>query len=398
MTRTPIDVYRGLIQTRFGDEVTEQIPAVVSRFYDYMFADKRLSVHLTKFIGLWSRLIAYLDSRYVVGLEDLTTSIDVLDHLASTSKWWVVTRKEPGFILRPRLRDPRDFMKSIASVQISGGTANRITGSVEKLFRFLEEHKIAERALCEDLCSTMVSTWSLLSAFAGRSQGRNATNEQDFEVAYDTVRVLLFYIHQDDFKALSASRKIATSPRLPMAAGIGFSPGFERKLENSVAARLEETHEDFLTQITSSTPSASRSILTNSLRLLAQIQAASVGLDRIEEEDYDEIIIGAMKLLERVGISSDSFSSEKAVEDLFKKLRPEENVDKKIGFLARRLEGFIVDSTGSRDFLLQYARLVPRLIALLLLLAGGNKPISKDGLRDIDLKRGLILLDSLLND
>jgi hypothetical protein len=73
------------------------------------------------------------------------------------------------------------------------------------------------------------------------------------------------------------------------------------------------------------------------------------------------------------------------------------DVEERIQLLTRRLEGLIVDSTGNKDFLLQYARLVPRLVALLLLLATSTKSSSETPLEDINLKRGLILLNELIS-
>jgi hypothetical protein len=72
--------------------------------------------------------------------------------------------------------------------------------------------------------------------------------------------------------------------------------------------------------------------------------------------------------------------------------------EERIQLVTRRLEGLVVDSTGNKDFLLQYARLVPRLIALLLLLASATKTSQEAPLEDIDLKRGLILLHDLISD
>lgn len=123
-----------------------------------------------------------------------------------------------------------------------------------------------------------------------------------------------------------------------------------------------------------------------------------MGLTRIDEEHYDSIIMGAIGKLERTGVSPTLLGDERAALNLFNRLRPEEGVPELLNLMIRRLEGLIVDSTGNRDFLLQYARLVPRLVALLLLLASGTKTSSEYGLQDADLKRGLILFNALLKD
>ncbi|MHA1479916.1 MAG: hypothetical protein ACTSQZ_00620 [Candidatus Thorarchaeota archaeon] len=396
MSRTPIDVYRGLTQTRLGDDVAGQIGTVVGKFSDYIFAGQKLSVHLTRFVSLCSKLVSYLDSRYVAGLEDLTIAIDILDHLTSTTKWWTINRKNPGFVLRPRIREPREFMKSIGGLQVGSNTLNRISTAADKLARFMEEHGVSEPKLREGLCEVIVSTWVLLSAFICKNQGRTQTAENDFEVAYDFVRVLLFYTPLDDLRALVASRRIATNPILPKAANVSFSNGFDRKLESSMAARLEREHSEILSQIVSSAPNVSRAILTNSLKLLTQLEALALGYVRIEEEHYEPLILASIQNLERIGISSDNLNHETSVLALFQRLKPDESANERIALLARRFEGLIIDSTGNRDFLLRYARLVPRLISLLILLIGTSK-IGDGPIQDSDIKRGLILLSRLLN-
>ena len=337
-----------------------------------------------------------MNSRYVVGQDDLTIAIDLLDHVTSTTKWWVIDRKDPVLILRPRIRDPREFMKSVANVTIGGATLHRVSNGLDKLSRFLEEQGVAESPLREGLCESLVSAWLLLSAFICRSEGRNTTSEEDFERAYDVVRILLFYVTSDDFRSLVSSRRLATSPLLLQAAGVTISPGFERQICSSVAAQLEEQHGDFLVQLAPSTPSASRSILTNSLRLLAQLQGAVKKQNRIEEADYESFTLDSIKQLESMGISPESLDSEASVILLFKKMRPDETLNEQIASLTRRLEGYVVDAAGNRDFLLQNARLIPRIIALLLLISAGTKK-TPGHLADADIKRGLILLDGLLN-
>ncbi len=398
LTRKPVEVYRGLLMVRFDSDAPTRMEAVIGQFSDQELAGERLSTHLTRFLGLWSRLTAYLDSREMIGLEDITVSVDVLDYFTSTTKWWTMTREKPWLIMRPPSRDPREFMKSIDSLQVDAPTLSRISGATDKLLSFLEEHNLANANARLELCATIRSAWTLLSAFMCKSQGRNITIEADFEVAYDIVRILLFYISLNDYRALTAIRTLATNPKLPAAARIGFSPGFEHQLDSSVAARLERLHGGRLAPLLLSAPGSSRTILTNSLRLLGQLQAADKGLTRIEEEHYDSIIMGAIGTLERTGVSPTLLGDERAALNLFNRLRPEEGVPELLNLMIRRLEGLIVDSTGNRDFLLQYARLVPRLVALLLLLASGTKTSSEYGLQDADLKRGLILFNALLED
>lgn len=383
------------MQARIGDDAEARIGAVVGRFADYVFAGQHLSEHLTRFIKLCSKLTTYLDTRYVAGLEDLTIAVDILDHITSTTKWWGLSRKEPGFMLKPRLRDPREFMKSIGNLQVGSGSLNRISGAADKLARFLDEHGDSEPVMRENLCESLVSTWVILSAFICKNQGRNATEEQDFEIAYDFTRILLFYTPLDDLRALVACRLIATNHKLPRAASVGFSHGFERKLDSSMAARLEREHEEYLGQVTISAPNASRAILTNSLRFLSQIKALDMGLGRIEETHYESLILASMHDLEKVGVSSDNLDNESSVVGLFQRLKSSESFDEHLTQLTRRLESLIIDSTGNRDFLVQSSKLVPRLVSLLLLLLGTTKT-GTEPLKGNDLKRGLLLLNRLL--
>ncbi|MFX1367053.1 MAG: hypothetical protein ACFFAY_00420 [Promethearchaeota archaeon] len=397
MARKPIDVYRGLIATTIPSDVASHIDSVVGRYSTQVYAGQKLTMHLSRFVEICCKLITFLDSRNASDLSDLANAIDVLDYFTSTSKWWTMSREDPGFLLRPPSRDPREFMLSLAAVQIGGDTSGRVAGASEKLARFFEDHGITDTRVCEKLCERFVSSWILLSGLVCKSQGRNITTEGDFEIAYDIMRVLLFYTSLDDFKALTAIRRLATDPKIPKLAEVSFTPGFERKLDSSMAARLERSNEEKLAKIVPSSPSASRNLLTNSLKLLAQMKAIEQGLIRIEESNYDSLILGAMEMLEQVGISQDSFRDETSVKALFLAIQPDTGTDEKIGLLIRRLEGLLVDSTGSKDFLLQNAKLIPRMVALLLLLAGVTKVSEIAGLQDADLKRGLILFHRLLN-
>ncbi len=398
MARTPVDVYQGLLSIQLEDTIENQIETVTIRFTDTQFLGAKISVHLTRFLRLFTKLMAYLETRDVATLSDVTEAIDVLDYFTSTSKWWSMTRKEPGLVLRPPSREPRSFIKSIADLQFGPNSIQRISGAGEKLVSFLEEHRIADTVEREDLSEAFVSSWAILSAFVCKGQGRNVTTEADFETAYDILRIFFFYVPSEDFKALSVIRRLGSHPTLPKAASIGFSPGFERKLNSSVAASLEQVHGDHLAEMASATSGASRTILTNSLRFLGQLHATKQEIERLEEEHYDSTILSALQMLDQIGVSSDFLQNESAAVEIFKGLRIGVGVEERIHLLTRRLEGLVVDSTGNKDFLLQYARLVPRLIALLLLLATTTKTSQKAVLEDIDLKRGLILLYDLISD
>jgi hypothetical protein len=367
------------------------------RFADAQFLGSKVSVHLARFLKIVTKLVSYLDSRDVATLSDVTEAIDVLDYFTSTSKWWSMTRKEPGLVLRPPSRESRTFIKSIADLQFGPNTLPRVSSAAEKLIRFLEEHDVADAGQRKDLSDSFVSSWSILSAFVCKGQGRNVTTEADFETAYDILRILFFYVPSEDFRTLTVIRRLGSHTTLPKAASIGFSPGFERKLNASVAASLEKVHGDHLAEMASATSGASRTVLTNSLRFLGQLQAAKQEIERLEEEHYDSTIVSSLQMFEQIGVSSDFLQNESAAVEVFQGLRLGTGVDERIQLLTRRLEGLVVDSTGNKDFLLQYARLVPRLIALLLLLATTTKSSHKAPLEDIDLKRGLLLLHNLIS-
>ncbi|MBY8997171.1 MAG: hypothetical protein KGD60_05525, partial [Candidatus Thorarchaeota archaeon] len=142
MSRTPVDVYRGLLKTRLEESIPDQIEAVTVRFTDAQFLGSKISVHLTRFLKLFTKLVAYLESRDEATLSDVTEAIDVLDYFTSTSKWWSMTRNESGLALRPPSREPRKFIKSIADLQFGPNTLQRISAASEKLIRFLEEHEV----------------------------------------------------------------------------------------------------------------------------------------------------------------------------------------------------------------------------------------------------------------
>ncbi len=393
-----MDIYKGLLEITLEDSVPKQIEIVATRFTDVQFLGAKISVHLTRFVSLITKLVAYLETREVANSNDVTEAIDVLDYFTSTSKWWLMTRNEPGLVFRPPSREPRNFIKSITDLQFGPNTLQRITSAAEKLTRFLKEHEVADKPHRDDLREDFVSSWAILSAFSCKGQGRNVISESDFETAYDIIRILFFYVPSEDFKALTVIRRLGSHPILPKTANIGFSPGFERKLNSSVAARLEKVHGDYLAEMASATSGASRTILTNSLRFLGQFQAVKQEIERLEEEHYDSIIVDALQMFENIGVSSDFLQNEAAAVELFRGLKLGNGVEERIQLLIRRLEGLVVDSTGNKDFLLQYARLVPRLIALLLLLATATKSSLRDPLKDIDLKRGLVLLHTMISD
>jgi hypothetical protein len=346
---------------------------------------------------IFTKLVAYLETREVATLSDVTEAIDVLDYFTSTSKWWSMTRNEPGLILRPPSREPRSFIKSIADLQFGSNTLQRISSAGEKMLRFLEEHELADAAQRGNLHEAFVSSWAILSAFACKGQGRNVITETDFETSYDILRIFFFYVPREDFRALTLIRSLGSHTILPQAASVGFSPGFERKLNASVAASLEKAHGNHLAGLAPATSGASRTILTNSLRFLSQLQAVKQEIDRLEEEHYESTILGALQMFGQVGVSSDFLQNELAAVEIFQGLKLGTGVEERIQLLTRRLEGLVVDSTGNKDFLLQYARLVPRLIALLLLLATTTKTSANAPLEDINLKRGLLLLHDMIS-
>jgi hypothetical protein len=397
LSRTPVEVYQGIVETQLDEGIPEKIQSVVNRFTDSQFAGERVSVHLTRLLSLFTRFIAHLNNRVAAGVEDVTNAIDLLDYFTSTSRWWTLTRKDPGLVMRPPSREPRDFIKSVAELKVGSPTLQRISDAAERLGAFLEEHSIGDTHLRANLCNSFVSSWALVSAFACKGQGRSVTGERDFETAYDMMRVLLFYTNKEDYQALTAVRLIGTNPRIPRAADVAFSPSFDKRLESSIAASLEKNHGTKLVKMATATSGASRSILTNSLRLLAQLKAVEDGIERLEDTHYDTIIPQTLLMFERIGLSPAFLQDESSALAIFQGLRPASGVDERIHFLVRRLEGLIVDATGNKDFLLQYARAVPRLVALLLLLASKTRASMDMPIEDIDLKRGLILLERLIS-
>ncbi|UCE11626.1 MAG: hypothetical protein JSW61_06760 [Candidatus Thorarchaeota archaeon] len=396
MSRKPIDVYRGLIQTQISEDAGRQAETVIGRYSDHIYAGQPLAAHLSRFVSLLTKMMAFLDSRTAADLNDLTTAIDILDYFASTTKWWTMTRENPSFAIRPASHDPREFILSLSNVQVGGDTLSRISAGVERLSQFLEDQQAGSSEEIAQLCEIVVAAWALVSGLLCRNQGRNSTTEGDFESAYDIVRILLFYIPPSDYKALIAIRRFATNTRLPQIAEVAFSPGFESLLESSLAARLERVNGEALSKLVATVPGSFRMVLTNSLRFLVQLQAAKQGLDRVEEEHYTPLTSEALEQLESMGISAGNLQDEASVLALFRRMNPAEGVDERLGLISRRLESLIVDSTGNRDFLLRYSRLVPRLISLLLLLSAATS--ETEGMSDPDIKSGLIAMNELLSD
>ena len=398
MARTPIEVYQNLLNTKIDESLPEHIGRVVSRFGEYQLAGEKLSVHLARFIELCTRIIAILDAKTIADLGHLTMAIDTLDHFTSASKWWHLTREMPGFVIRPSSRDPRDFIKSMAYIKIGSETINRIEGARQRLSEFLDQQEHANTEAHEQLCKSYVSSWILLSAFSCKERGRNMTSETDFETAYDILRILMFYTPLYDFKAITSIRKLATSPIIPQIARIEFSPGFERKLDSSLAARLERQHGSLITKIAAAVPGAARSILTNSLRLLSQLQALRNNTSRLEEEAYADAILEALQILDLHRVSSEHLRDESNALKIFRGMVPAaDDIINRLSSMIRRLEAMIVDASGNRDFLFQNSRVVPRLVSLLLLLASATSPEPQPVLRDIDLKRGIVLLEQIIN-
>jgi len=391
LARTPLDVYKGIASVETPSDVSKKMMLVANRFSDLSFAGQGMPLHLSRLMSLVTRLVAYLESSSAARASHLTCAVDVLDHFMSTSRWWMMSREDPGFIIRPPSRDPRQLIKSLSSVSLSGGTLSRISGAAEKLESFLREHNVGSADSRASLRDSLTSTWALLSAVSCKGQGRTSTSESDFEVAYDVTRIMLFYTPLEDFHALGGIRLIARSPLLPKLASVTLSPGFERQLESSLAARLESS---YVPSVRGRSAVAVRNVLTNSLRVLVQIQAASDGLERIEESDYADIVARSLNRLQVVGIPPTLFQNEDTVLRLLSRLPRNSRTLGRLDLIMQRLKNLVADAQ-KRDFLLHYARLVPRLISLVLLLSSATS--NTDGqLKDIDLKRGLNLTAPLL--
>ncbi|MEM2142946.1 MAG: hypothetical protein QXQ81_06810, partial [Candidatus Thorarchaeota archaeon] len=246
-----------------------------------------------------------------------------------------------------------------------------------------------------DLCSRIASCWLLLSGIICRHQARSSTEENDFELAYDIMRVLLFYTPRTEYCALRALRELGTNPILPRIAQVNLSPNFEKRLESSPAAVLDK-YRSLVPARGESAPAISHGTLTNALRFMVQFQASLEGRERVEEDTYDHMIISALSMLHSVGIASEVFRDENAVSALFSRLRIIGDTLERIDNVMKRLELLLLETSGDRNFLLRYPRFVTRIMATIALIGAGTAPASSTRMEDSDLKRGIILLSRLL--
>jgi hypothetical protein len=385
------------MEAQLDSELSGHIKSFVAQFDTCTFAGHPVSAHLVRFLDVVSRLVAYLDTRSVAGLEDLTLAIDTLDYFSSTSKWWTIDRRDPSFILKPPAHDPRDFMLSLADVTVDSGTMSRVTGSIERLARFLDEHHFTNQKATDYLSEALASMWVLLSAFACKGQGRTATSEVDFELAYDTVRILLFHCKRNNFRALTSVRLLGMSNKLTAITSIGLSPAFEDRLDTSIAATLENNyHEEYDIPSHKFSPSF-RHVYTNSLRILSQLAVLEQGGTRIESVDYERVIKNSLNRISMLGIDDGVLHDENLGSGLLKRITIPDELAHRIDQLAKRLEGLIVASTGNKEFLFKYSKLVPRLLSLLLLLAGGSVDKTKSTIEYDDIERALIMLHSIFS-
>ncbi len=389
MARTPLEVYRGIISILIDDHVTSRMSLITDKFSDIQFAGDKMSSHLSRFMMLICRLVSYLRSQSNADSTSLTASVDTLDYFSSTSRWWMMTREQPGFIIRPPSYDPRESIREASTVRFSGPTLSRIDSAAERIHSFLSEHDICERGNCERLRDEILSSWALLSAFSCHGHGRSVTEEADFEIAYDTMRILLFYTPTDDFLSLGALRQVCRSPVLPRIASVTLSPGFERKLESSRAAVLESTKTP---TVRGRSLRSIRMVLTNSFRLLVQLRSAMAGIDRVEADEYESMMAEAMSVLESAGIKTEMFGDDRLVEQCLVRLPRESSTVERLDLLGQRIESLVAESQG-REFLLHNPRLVPRLVSLILFLAIGTTDAGRIG--DTDIKRALVLLGNM---
>lgn len=397
MSRKTLDVYLGLIHTNIDPIVKSKIESMVSRYSKVIINGQPLSTLLNRFISLFAKLSAYLDDRSHVAVSDITTSIDLLDIFTSTTKWWLLTRKDPYITIRPSSHDPRSFLSSLDSVQIASPTLSRISGSVDRLSRFLDDQDILESEDYSYLTDAISSSWVLLSAFICRNQGRNVTNEEDFEKAYDITRVLLFYTPHEDFRSLTAIRHICTSRIIPHLADVVLSSEFEHKLNSSTAAHLEINNSEMLSKLLPSNPRITRNALTDAIRFLVRVVAAKEEIERVDGTHYETITAKAIDLLNGVGISPDLIANEQKVLNIFNSLKSLPQIDERIGLLSRRIESLIITYVGNKEFLLQHPRLVSQIVSLILLACALTKE-SDSSLGYYDIKRGLILVNQIISN
>ncbi len=397
MSRKTLDVYLGIIHTNMDPIVKSKVESVVGRYTKVMINGQPLSTLLDKFISLFAKLFAYLDNKSHVDVLDLTTSIDLLDIFTSTTKWWLLTRKDPYITIRPSSHDPRNFLSSLNSVQIGSLTLSRISGSLDRLSRFLDDQDILESNDYSELTDAISSSWVLLSAFICKNQGRNVTNEEDFERAYDIIRVLLFYTPREDFRSLTAIRQICTSSIIPCLADVILSSEFEHQLNSSTAAHLELNNSEMLSKTLPSNPRITRNVLTDAIRFLVRIVAAKEGIEHVDGTYYEMLTAKAIDLLNSIGISPSSLANEQRVLEIFKMLKFLPEVDERISLLSRRIESLIITSVGNKEFLLQHPRLVSQIVSLTLLVSALTKE-SDSSLGYYDIKRGLILVNQIISN
>lgn len=395
MSRQTLDIYLGLIRTRVDPQVSAKAESLFDRYSKVFINGAPLSQHLHRFLTLFAKLLAVLDDRRRVDITDLTVSVDLLDIFTSTTKWWDITRKDPAIVIRPSSHDPRQFLLTVGSIQLSGSTLSRIAGSLDRLRRFLDDQELSPSDDYTDLIESFSSIWVLLTLFICKNQGRTVTTEDDFEHAYDLVRVLLFYTPQEDFRALTAVRHICSSSAIHGAADVVLTTEFEHLLESSPAASLEHEHGESLAKILPANPHIMRSILTNVIRVLVRLVAFMEQQTRVEGSLYEHMITRALDILESIGVSRSLFTTNSSVSKLFESIRPLSQCEQRISLLCRRFESLIVASIGNKEFLLQYPKFVPQLVSLIVLVAAATRPLDQV-LGYHDIKRGLILFDQLL--
>ena len=108
MARTPVDVYQGLLKTQLEDTISNQIDSVTQRFADIQFLGTKVSVHLSRFLRLTTKLVSYLESRDSATPSDVTTAIDVLDfHL--NIKMVVNDPQRPGISITTTITGAKKF-------------------------------------------------------------------------------------------------------------------------------------------------------------------------------------------------------------------------------------------------------------------------------------------------
>ncbi len=388
LARSPIEVYKGILHTRLTSDSTQRIERLTQQFSDVIFAGQPLSVYLLKFILTICRLIASIELRPTVTNEDISAAVDTLEYFASTTRW-DMSRDQPGFIIRPASQASRQVLRSMGSVEIGLASLNRINSATEKLAMFLEEHRLGSSKEYNELCDCISSVWVLLSGLACYTHGRTVVNEADFEIAYDITRILLFYTPVDEFKTLTAVRIVGTSPHIPRLATVEITLGFEKMLESSAAARLESVCGEQLLLQNRYRAGLLRLLLTNSIRFLSQLVAARHGRQRIDAQDYVDVVSEALALLDSLGLPSTLLRDEQAVLRLYQRLVPSRALDERISLLTRQLETLIIRSSSDKDILLSNQSLVPRLLSLIILLAGGTDSTAREELTESDLKRGL---------